>query len=126
MVVKRQDYQTTQVQLDGQQTTLHDLLGQIAALRTQKAELDHDIRVQTSDYEKNRDEFARSIIIASAKLDRLKQELVELNTFMEIERRDIATRKIALDDREANLRRREQKADEKERLIQQNAALLDL
>lgn len=62
----------------------------------------------------------------SAKVLVKTQELNDIQQIMDIERREIASRKLALDERDKNLRIREVKASQDEASIQANAGLLNL
>lgn len=119
---------------------VNSLQRQVSELQDVKAQLKLDIAELNTElesknarlggleatYTTKKTEKEAELLIIVDKLYAKTEELTKVEQIMDIERRDIASRQQALDERDKNLRLREAKARNDEESIRSNAGLLNL
>lgn len=103
-----------------------ELVVGIDALLLQRAAKEEELRAVSDIHTGKVAEQESYISQLESKAFSIKQDMAILQKTIESERSELANRKLALDDRERVLRRREQRAAIQESSIQQNASLLEL
>lgn len=104
----------------------HNLINEVEDLHIQHEEIVSAIKAAQDDLTNVSAEKERLFSAAEVKLANIHEEIKVEVAQIEAQRNDLAIRKVALDDRDKNLRIREQKAASRETAIKQNAALLEL
>lgn len=108
------------------QEQLSSLKRDIGDLAVNRANLLSVIETKTSELEVLKEESERDLSILLAQKTELTREIQDSQKQFKLERDDLASRKIASDERDDNLRRREYKVSRDEQMIQTNAGLLNL
>lgn len=98
----------------------------IASLIPQRAELVDSIQLKTDEFDTLLEESERDLSVLKDQKSAIKREIAESEDQFKAERSDLASRKMAADKRDDNLRAREYKVSRDEQMIEQNAGLLNL
>lgn len=113
--------QTTPLQL-----ALGEMKHEISGLEVKRADLTALVETKTQEYTVLLEESERDLSILKDQKVQIKTEIQDAQADFKRERDDLATRKLAADKRDDNLRAREYKVNRDEAMIEQNAGLLNL
>lgn len=113
--------QTTPLQL-----SLGEMKHEIGGLEIKRADLTSLVDTKTQEYAVLLEESERDLSILKDQKTQIKREIQDSQAEFKLEREDLATRKVAADKRDDNLRAREYKVNRDEEMIQNNAGLLNL
>lgn len=113
-------------QIEPLQVTFTNMKTEISGLETKRADLTAAVETKTQEYTVLLEESERDLSILKDQKTQIKGEIQEAQSQFKVEREDLATRKLAADKRDDNLRAREYKARRDEDMIAQNVGLLDL
>lgn len=113
-------------QIEPLQVNLTNMKTEYSGLETKKADLLSIIETKTQEYTVLLEESERDLSILKDQKVQIKREIQDSQAQFKLEREDLATRKLAADKRDDNLRAREYKVNRDEQMIQQNAGLLNL
>lgn len=113
-------------QVNPLQATLTDMKSEVGDLELKRADLLALIETKSQEYAVLLEESERDLSILKDQKTQIKTEIQDAQAQFKLEREDLATRKMAADERDNNLRRREYKVNRDEQMIQANSGLLDL
>lgn len=113
-------------QISPLQEELFALKNDIKLMTGQKAELLTLVSTKSGELQAIREESERDLSILSQQKADVLHDIQDSQRQLKQEREDLASRKLAADKRDDNLRAREYKATRDEQMIQQNAGLLNL
>lgn len=113
-------------QIEPLQVTSTNMKTEISGLETKRADLTAAVETKTQEYTVLLEESERDLSILKAQKIQITREIQDSQAQFKLERDDLATRKLAADKRDDNLRAREYKVNRDEQMIQQNAGLLNL
>lgn len=102
------------------------LIDRITTLEEKKSSLINKISEIDNQYTLKISDKESELMTLDVKLLKTKQDMLSIQNILDAEKKSLADRKLELDDRDKNLRIREQKANIQENTIRQNANLLDL
>lgn len=108
------------------QLALGEMKHEISDLEVKRADLTALVETKTQEYTVLLEESERDLSILKDQKTQIKREVQEAQAQFKLEREDLATRKMAADKRDDNLRAREYKVNRDEAMIEQNAGLLNL
>lgn len=108
------------------QATLSDMKSEVGDLELKRADIKALIETKSQEYAVLLEESERDLSILKDQKTQIKTEIADAQVDFKRERDDLATRKMAADERDNNLRRREYKVNRDEQMIQANSGLLDL
>lgn len=123
VLVAIEDLKNTIVPLIEQKTGLSK---EIEELTNKKVELAAYITHKEEEFDARQEDFIRERDITAEQVRILKQQREDMQEGIKAERDELATRKMAADRRDQNLRIREHKVSRDEQTIAQNAGLLNL